>query len=380
MADPTIQTFCCHHRNNSDFAVKLMSEFNKDSYVTTCLISSGLGILGALYQIFFRHESESRRGSSMSANSIGRHIIVSLAIADLFATLGVFVRSLVWRYMRNFIPMDNDTYTVTFCAISSAWTQFFYTATFFYTMFYAISIHQILKGVLPYLRRYHLIVWSASAALTAIGVTILYVPNADCHDTHQLSTAILRVLPIYLVTYIPVVCVMIGNPLLFIRSSKLFENQLGIENSQITQEERLLMRRFKVKFSFINAIFYICWMPNLVSSFILWFCWDMIPVRTILTTWTLMAILNPLQALFNAFVYRKWTRVAVFDTCVEAWRRKRRRKRSGESKITKNIEKSPLLKDEPTDYESTTITGSVDSIIEAPNTNNGHSVNSCSCV
>lgn len=181
MADPTIQTFCCHHRNNSDFAVKLMNEFNKESYVTTCIVSSALGIMGALYQIFFRHESERHRSeySSASANSIGRHIIVSLAIADLCATSGVFVRSLVWRYMKNFVPMDDDTYTVLFCALSSAWSQFFYTATFFYTMFYAISIYQILKGYLPYLRRYHIIVWSSSAVLTSIGLSVLYIPNAE---------------------------------------------------------------------------------------------------------------------------------------------------------------------------------------------------------
>lgn len=99
MADPTIQTFCCHHRNNSDFALKLMNEFNKDSYVMTCLVSSALGIIGALYQIFFRHESERHRSeySSASANSIGRHIIVSLAIADLGATIGrnLFTKSLL---------------------------------------------------------------------------------------------------------------------------------------------------------------------------------------------------------------------------------------------------------------------------------------------
>lgn len=51
MADPTIQTFCCHHRNNSDSAVQLMAEFNKDSYIIVCLTSSVLGIIGALYQV-----------------------------------------------------------------------------------------------------------------------------------------------------------------------------------------------------------------------------------------------------------------------------------------------------------------------------------------
>lgn len=51
MADPTIQTFCCHNANDTDRAVKIMSEFNTDSYNAVCLASSVLGIFGALYQV-----------------------------------------------------------------------------------------------------------------------------------------------------------------------------------------------------------------------------------------------------------------------------------------------------------------------------------------
>lgn len=165
---------------------------------------------------------------------------------------------------------------------------------------------------------------------------------------------------------------MIGNPVLYYFSSKLFDQQLAIQYSQITQYERRLMKRFKLKFSFVNIIFYVCWMPNLVSSIILWFCWDTIPVKTILTTWTFMAVLNPLQAMFNAFVYRKWTRIAFVEPCIQLFRRKSREKPA-------TFEKSPLLKDEPINYQ-TVESGSVDSVIEAPNTNNHHSVNVCSCV
>ena len=52
MSDPTIQTFCCHHTGNKeDFAVKIMDEFNTDSYNIVCLISSTVGILGSVYQV-----------------------------------------------------------------------------------------------------------------------------------------------------------------------------------------------------------------------------------------------------------------------------------------------------------------------------------------
>lgn len=52
MADPTIQTFCCHSANGTDMAVTVMEEFNTDAYNGVCLFSSSLGILGALYQVF----------------------------------------------------------------------------------------------------------------------------------------------------------------------------------------------------------------------------------------------------------------------------------------------------------------------------------------
>lgn len=51
MADPTIQTFCCHHNNRTDMALVIMGEFNTDAYNTVCMVSSSIGILGAIYQV-----------------------------------------------------------------------------------------------------------------------------------------------------------------------------------------------------------------------------------------------------------------------------------------------------------------------------------------
>lgn len=51
MADPTIQTFCCHQPDKADSSVDIMQAFNSNSYSTVCLISSSIGILGAVYQV-----------------------------------------------------------------------------------------------------------------------------------------------------------------------------------------------------------------------------------------------------------------------------------------------------------------------------------------
>lgn len=51
MADPTLQTFCCHHTNRTDRAIAIMQEFNTDAYNTVCMLSSTMGMIGAIYQV-----------------------------------------------------------------------------------------------------------------------------------------------------------------------------------------------------------------------------------------------------------------------------------------------------------------------------------------
>lgn len=326
----------------------------------------------SLFQIFCRGQNannSTRMSGNSSTSIIGRQLIVSLAIADLCASLGVFTRSALWKYVKNFVPMENDSPSVLFCAASSAWTQFFYTATWFYTLVYAISVYLILKGRMPPLKRYHSFVWTMSAALTVTGVTILYVPDAMCHDIHDVSTALLRVLPIYLATYIPILTVMIVNPILYYLSSKQFDEQLAVGHSQVTSSERVLMKRFKVKFAVVNGIFILCWLPNLLSGVLLWFFWYNTPAEVLLVAWNLMACLNPLQAFFNTLVYRKWTRITLPEKVRGFFKRKPK------IESTRLLERSPLLRHESgINYNSGGYVSSIESI------GTQRSVNSCSCV
>uniref|UniRef100_A0A7G3B790 Uncharacterized protein n=1 Tax=Lutzomyia longipalpis TaxID=7200 RepID=A0A7G3B790_LUTLO len=68
------------------------------------------------------------------------------------------------------------------------------------------------------------------------------------------------------------------------------------------------MTRFKWKFLFINIVFYICWLPNLIGGFILWTVWGSVPENVMIVIWYAMAATNPLQAFLNAFVYRRWAK------------------------------------------------------------------------
>jgi ocular albinism type 1 protein len=59
-----------------------------------------------------------------------------------------------------------------------AWTQYFYTATWFWTLFYAIDTWRTINSRDSYPILYHSIAWGVPAATTSIGLSILYFPNA----------------------------------------------------------------------------------------------------------------------------------------------------------------------------------------------------------
>ncbi|KAG6442618.1 hypothetical protein O3G_MSEX002431 [Manduca sexta] len=209
MSDPTIQTFCCHHTGNrADLAVRIMDEFNTDSYNIVCLVSSTVGILGALYQIF---PDLTNQGGGSTTNR-GRHIIMWLAVADLFASSGVLVRSSLWLRYKSIMPMPDDDVSVLFCSIISAWTQYFYTATWLWTLFYAIDTWLTIKRRDSHPILYHSFAWVLPVATTGIGLSILYIPNATCHNLPSVTSALYKILPNYCATYVPIGIVMIVNP------------------------------------------------------------------------------------------------------------------------------------------------------------------------
>ncbi|XP_012277816.1 G-protein coupled receptor 143 isoform X2 [Orussus abietinus] len=309
MADPTIQTFCCHHnRNNTDMAVVIMQEFNTDVYNSVCMLSSTMGILGAVYQVLPREESKSLHRWQGFSSSRGREIIVWLAIADFFASLGVFVRSALWMSYKNIMPMEDDTSSVVFCALSSAWTQYFYMATWIWTMCYAIDMKLLLGEREGHPSCYHALAWICPAILTTFGLTILYLPDANCHNSLSLSSALLRILPNYCITYVLLAVVMIANPALYIASTRDLKTAVTCSMAQMTGRERKLVQAIRLKFALTNLVYYICWVPNIVNGILLWTLWFQLPIKVIISVWYIMAVTNPLQAFFNALVYQRWGR------------------------------------------------------------------------
>lgn len=135
MADPTIQTFwwvitifilftlqklisLCYscHRSDDNSAYYLMNEFNKKSFIIISIIASIIGISGSIYQIFIR---KSNQEATTPRSLTGRKIIIYLAYSDMFASIGILVRSGVWSFVRTKMPYEDDSVSVLSCSITS---------------------------------------------------------------------------------------------------------------------------------------------------------------------------------------------------------------------------------------------------------------------
>lgn len=304
MSDPSIQTLCCHSPVRGNPSISVMTEFNSVPFNVVCLLSSLAGIGGAIYQMLPREETSlSQRWFSLTSLR-GRQIIVWLAFADLLASLGLFMRSVV-KLHDCFLEDPVEPESVAFCIILAAWTEYFYVVTWAWTLVYAVDTWMALeqKSGKPVL--YHLLVWSVPAVLVSIGLLILYYPDADCHNSRTDSDAFFRLLPNYFVTYGPIGTVMVACPIFYLLSTQrirlLVTNCLG----QVTKKERTVVKAVKRRFGLINLAFYICWLPNLVNGIVIWVSWYNLPKSFMITLWYMMAVLNPLQALFNSIVYQR---------------------------------------------------------------------------
>ena len=103
-----------------------------------------------------------------------------------------------------------------------------------------------------------------------------------------MTTAYMRILPNYVMTYGPMIAVMVANPILYYQASREVDRQLLARFSQMSNTERDLMTKFKLKFSLINLVFYICWLPNLVNGIVLWTMWYSLPFPMVITVWYIM--------------------------------------------------------------------------------------------
>lgn len=101
--------------------------------------------------------------------------------------------------------------------------------------------------------------------------------------------------------------VMIVNPLMYFTLTNEVETVVARSLGQFTNKERHIVDLIRFKFSLINLAFYVCWLPNLINGVLIWTLWFDLPQQILIGLWYVMAFMNPMQALFNSLVYRRWS-------------------------------------------------------------------------
>lgn len=81
---------------------------------------------------------------------------------------------------------------------------------------------------------------------------------------------------------------MIVNPWLYCLSTRDMETIITSTSGQFTNRERELIEAVKLKFSVINIVFYVCWIPNLLNGIMLWTLWYHLPAEFIIIFWYIM--------------------------------------------------------------------------------------------
>ncbi|KAK4020869.1 G-protein coupled receptor 143 [Daphnia magna] len=297
MADPSLQSLCCLTTSNRSQQYHLL-ELHQSAYYGLSLASAIVGFLGSVYQLNLRYAAPFPRYQYFNVGLRGNNVLFWLALADTFAAFGLIIRSTGW-----FLSQDWSSHAMftplnpTFCAIISGWIQFSYTSSHLWTLVYAVDVRRITFDQPFAAPVYHFSAWGGAIILCIVGLTMLYFPG-NGYDTF------VKLLPNHVATYLPLVLTCLACPFLFMSAFRQAEISLTRRYARYTTTERRLVESLKLKFILIVSVFYLCWMPNIVNGLVLWISWYKLPVTWVLANWYLMALLNPLQGVFNIMLYR----------------------------------------------------------------------------
>ncbi|KAK2193476.1 hypothetical protein NP493_12g04028 [Ridgeia piscesae] len=306
MASPALQPFCCFFRDNSSSPESSEQGFHLNepisAYNALCIFSSTASVCGAIYQLLPRSLERLPRARRELESFLRQNAIICwLTLADLFASLGVLLRSSMW--LAGFLPYthikssDHLDFSHFFCAVSSAWIQYFYLCTYFWTFCYAVDVALLVADKKSHSCIYHALSWVGPLLLSVGTLMPLYYPSLL-----RCELKFSHLVPLYLSTYIPILVVMIVNPILYTIASKRVTETL-MSCGQFTDQERLVVSNVRHKFCQVTLVFYACWVGNVLNGFLL-LLGSVVSTQIFVAIWVFMGVMNPLQALLNSIVYR----------------------------------------------------------------------------
>ncbi|XP_068185635.1 G-protein coupled receptor 143 [Antennarius striatus] len=316
MASPRLETFCCPNR---DTATQFVVSFQPDLFAALALGSASLSLLFAILQLLPKRRGYRRLGQyPLPRPASSSRILFIISLCDALGCAGVIVRSSVWLGLPNIadrisVANSTDVWPEVFCVSSAIWIQLFFSASFWWTFFYAVDVFLVVKtsAGLSTIILYHMITWGLAVLLCVEGVAMLYYPSiSDCEQGLE------HAIPHYVTTYAPMLLVLVANPVFFNRTLSAVTSLLKGRQGIYTENERRLANEIKIRFFKIMLVFFICWIPNIINESLLFYLEMQTDISDIslrdiknvaLITWFIMGILNPMQAFLNTLAFHGWT-------------------------------------------------------------------------
>ncbi|XP_037676646.1 G-protein coupled receptor 143 [Choloepus didactylus] len=311
MASPRLGTFCCPTR---DAATQLVLAFQPRAFHALCL---GLGLLQLLPPR--RPAGPGSPSPAPTAPAPARARILRAVVAcDLLGCLGIIVRSTVWLGLPDFVENISDVngtdiWPAAFCVGSAMWIQLLYSACFWWLFCYAVDVYLVIRrsAGLSTLLLYHVMAGGVAMLLCMEGIAMLYYPSLSRCDK-----GVEHALPHYAATYLPLLLVLMANPIFFQKTVTTVASLLKGRQGIYTENERRTGAVIKIRFFKIMLVLFLCWLPNIINESLLFYL-EMQPdinggtLRSVRnaakTTWFIMGILNPAQGFLLSLAFYSWT-------------------------------------------------------------------------
>ena len=308
MASPHSESFYCIPSSS-------LGGIDRLWYAGVSIVSASLSLCGSIYMLLssFRY-LKSLPGKTKARRAANPHIIFNLALADLIACLAVIARSAALLTTN---PPKNSTNSNDTCFCSGSNPSccqpskehlFFgvpietilrlgYTATFGWTLIYAVDKFLKSKDIFCNSLNYYAIVWTSSCILAGSHVIVVFVDiGLPCAGRYRLIGS-------YLLMYVPILVVMIANPLLYVTTGRRYRDNF-MQRGKYSNDERQALRAYKMMFLAYIVVFYFCWvpsLPNLVIAVMVPF--DSSVSKVPFPVWIINAVCNPSQGLLNSLSY-----------------------------------------------------------------------------
>ncbi|XP_006835764.1 PREDICTED: G-protein coupled receptor 143 [Chrysochloris asiatica] len=313
MASPRLATFCCPTR---DAATQLVMSFQPRLFHAICLGIGALRLGLGLLQHRPARPAASAPGHA-SALPVSTRILRAATACDLLGCLGIVVRSAVWIGFPDFVENisevnGTDVWPAAFCVGSAMWIQLLYSACFWWLFCYAVDNYLVIQrsAGLSTMLLYRLMAWGLAVLLCVEGGFMLYYPSVS-----RCEKGVEHTIPHYITTYLPLMLVLLANPILFQKTVTAVVALLKGRQGIYTENERRMGAVIKIRFFKIMLVLTICWLSNIINESLLFYL-EMQPdihrgslksVRIAAkTTWVIMGTLNPAQGFLLSLAFYGW--------------------------------------------------------------------------